>query len=106
MYDVTPGVPIINHDAPKHRCPICHHVCFTRQRSKSNRIGRPPTFRTHLLQVLRDHTRPDRALTADELSARLGVKKISLPALICRARKSGLDIRNHERRGYYLHTPE
>ena len=101
--DIQPGVAVVNHDYPKHRCPLCNHVCYT-SRPKlvhTGRMGRTPTARDALLDLLRTTTWR-RPIPGKEIRDRLGISKMNLTQLIYRTRLRGYPIQYVWRKGYYL----
>jgi hypothetical protein len=89
---------IVIHDIPKHRCPLCQHICHTtksraRQRAEKEGkgtlprpTGRPPTTRKIIVEILRQEASYDRPMTAKELQDRLEVGFLGLSQIIYRAR--------------------
>ena len=100
--DIQPGRKVVDHNAPKHRCPVCNHVCHTVQRPRTAMIGRPARNREEFLLVLRTQAQEDQPISIDDLARILRVSPESVVTIAYRTRKSGFNVRNVRGQGYYL----
>lgn len=97
----------INHDVPKHKCPVCNHSCSRRpyipgSQSTGNPQGRPPRELQRFIHVLQNATRREVYLTLADLAEQCEIAVVSVPQYIIRARKRGVDIRLGPDHGYYI----
>jgi hypothetical protein len=87
-FKIQPGRPMVNHDAPPHRCPICQHRCqnYRKKKNPQERLGR-------LVKILRFSSSEYRPMPPVILAERLDQKPESIYTLVLRARKNGINIR-------------
>jgi hypothetical protein len=94
-FKIQPGRPMVNHDAPPHRCPICQHRCqnYRKKNNPQERLGRPPKTQDKLVRILRFSSSEYRPMPPVILAERLDQKLESIYTLVLRARKNGINIR-------------
>jgi hypothetical protein len=89
-YIPTTKPHVVDHEAPRHRCPVCYHVCYTTQRQNTEKnpipLGRPPTVRKNIVELLRQEASYDRPMSGEELQTRLDITQFGLAQAIYRAR--------------------
>lgn len=95
-----PARAIVRWHVPKHRCPICRHVCFTNQYVQSHFPGRVPYQRMKVLAYLKEHGTKADPLTPEHLAETLGYERRTILTVIYRLRKEGVPVRFDGRQGY------
>lgn len=97
----------IKHDAPKHRCPICNHVCHPTRRNKDRealdvRNGRPPEVTRAIFEYIQKHGSVTQPVTSVEIGKEYGYSPATIHQYIYRARVAGWPIKSAKRHGYYV----
>jgi biotin operon repressor len=102
---LRPGTKVVDHEAPKHRCPICWHTCATSPALKDGggRMGRPPLERAKFLAYIRRYGSEANPLAMEEIRAQFHYPRKSVITMIHRLRREdGVDIRCDARGRYWL----
>lgn len=95
-----PARPLVRWHVPKHRCPVCLHVCFTTRYVQSDLPGRIPVQQMKVLAYIKEHGSRDEPITPEHLAKALNYAYRTMITVIYRLRKRGIPVRYDGRAGY------
>lgn len=95
-----PARPTVRWHVPKHRCPVCMHVCFTTKYVQSHFPGRVPAQRIKVLAYIKEHGSKAAPVTPEHLAEAFNYTRRTILTVVYRLRKDGIPLRFDGRTGY------